>query len=160
LWLSFALVVAYFGFAWARRATLAADAATGTAASSLLLAGVAITGVLSVALSRVGWIHHLVCMIAVLGALAGDGRDTRRCLFAGALWLLFLFPIPWWARALIGPDHSLLSVFVGSVLRDTFGIAALVSVLALGTWLVKRLDPVNEPRDPSQRQVGMGTLGS
>lgn len=160
MWLSFALVVACFGFAWARRATLAADAATGTDSASLLLAGVAIVGLLSVVLSPVGWIHHLVWMIAVVGALAGDGRDTRRCLFAGGLWFLFLFPIPWWARALIGPDHSMVSVFAGSVLRDTFGIAALVSILALGTWLVKRLDPATKPEDPSQQQVGMGTLSS
>ncbi|MCP9981279.1 hypothetical protein [Actinomadura madurae] len=96
----------------------------------------------------------------MVGALAGDGRDTRRCLFAGGLWFLFLFPIPWWARALIGPDHSMVSVFAGSVLRDTFGIAALVSILALGTWLVKRLDPATKPEDPSQQQVGMGTLSS
>ncbi|TDD89639.1 DUF2029 domain-containing protein [Actinomadura darangshiensis] len=160
VWLVLAAAVAWFGFTWARRATLAADAATGTASSSLLLAGVAIVGLLSVVLSPVGWIHHLVWMIAVFGALAGDGRDTRRCLFAFGLWLLFLFPIPWWARALIGPDHSVAEVFAGGVLRDAFGIAALGSILLLGTWLVKRLDPVTEREDPSQRQVGMGTLGA
>ncbi|NYD48124.1 alpha-1,2-mannosyltransferase [Actinomadura luteofluorescens] len=160
VWLALALVVAWFGFGWARRATLAAGAASGADASSLLLAGVAIVGLLSVVLSPVGWIHHLVWMIAVIGALVGDGRDTRRCLVALGLWLLFLFPVPWWARGLIGPDHSPVTVFAGQVLRDSFGIAALASIVVLGTWLVKRLDPDNHPRDPSQRQVGMGTLGA
>jgi hypothetical protein len=159
VWLALALVVAWFGFAWARRATLAADAATGTDAYSLLLAGVAIVGLLSVVLSPVGWIHHLVWMIAVIGALVGDGRDTRRCLVALGLWVLFLFPVPWWARGLIGPDHSAAAVFAGQVLRDSFGIAALASIAILGTWLVKRLDLDNHPRDPSQRQAGLGTLG-
>lgn len=159
VWLALALVVAWFGFGWARRATLAADAASGADASSLLLAGVAIVGLLSVVLSPVGWIHHLVWMIAVVGALVGDGRDTRRCLVAFGLWLLFLFPVPWWARGLIGPDHSPVTVLAGQVLRDSFGLAALASILVLGTWLVKRLDPDNHPRDPSQHQVGMGTLG-
>ncbi|WP_433465658.1 glycosyltransferase 87 family protein [Spirillospora sp. CA-128828] len=158
VWLALAVVVACAGFAWARRATLAADAAAGADSYSLLLAGVAIVGLLSVVLSPVGWIHHLVWMIAVVGALAGDGRDTRRCLFAVGLWLLFLFPLPWWARSLIGPNHSLGTVFAGQVLRDSFGIAALLSILVLGTWLVKRLDPDNRPADPSQPQVGVGTL--
>jgi hypothetical protein len=158
VWLALAAVVAYAGFGYARRATLAADATTGTASYSLLLAGVAIVGLLSVVLSPVGWIHHLVWMIAVVGALAGDGRDTRRCLIAVGLWLMFLFPIPWWARSLIGPDHSAIAVFTGQVLRDSFGIAALASILVLGTWFVKRLDPVMDPEDPSQSQVGMGTL--
>ena len=87
VWLAAAAVVAYFGFRWSRRASLLADAVTGPDSRSLLLASVAIIGLLSVALSPVAWIHHLVWMIAVIGALAGDGRDPRRCLFAVALWL-------------------------------------------------------------------------
>ncbi|MFG2088869.1 MULTISPECIES: glycosyltransferase 87 family protein [unclassified Spirillospora] len=158
VWLALALVVAYYGFRWARRTSQAADLRAGADSASLLLASVAIAGLLSVVLSPVGWIHHLVWMIAVIAALAGDGRDTRRCLFAFVLWLLFLFPIPWWARSMIGPDHSVVSVFAGQVLRDSFGIAALVSVLALGTWLVKRVRPQVAHEDLSQHEVRMGTL--
>ena len=176
VWLAAAAVVAYFGFRWSRRASLLADAVTGPDSRSLLLASVAIVGLLSVALSPVGWIHHLVWMIAVIAALAGDGRDTRRCLFAVALWVPFLFPIPWWARAMIGPDHSPASVFVGEALRDTFGAAALVSVLVLGVWLVKRVESdsitrilrdgrsgwVRSPRDAcrgGRRRPGRGVAG-
>ncbi|WP_246236507.1 glycosyltransferase 87 family protein [Actinomadura chibensis] len=159
LWLALALVVAYFGFRWARRAALAADRLPdGPGSSSLLLASVAIVGLLSVVLSPVGWIHHLVWMIAVVGALAGDGRDTRRCLFAGAAWLLFLFPVPWWGRELIGPEHSTLAVFTGQVVRDLFGLAALASIVVLGTWLVKRLEPGAARADPSHPEVRVGTL--
>lgn len=156
VWIVLALVVAYYGFRWARRASQAADL---RADYSLLLAAAAIVGLLSVVLSPVGWIHHLVWMIAVVGALAGDGRDTRRCLIAFGLWLLFLFPIPWWGRALIGPDHSVAAVFAGQVVRDLFGIAALASILVLGTWLVKRREPDTAQEDSSQREVGVGTLG-
>lgn len=158
VWLVLALAVAYAGFRWARRATLAADELTGPDASSLLLAGVAITGLLSVMLSPVGWIHHLVWMIAVIGALAGDGRDTRRCLFAGAVWLLFLWPLPWWGRAWIGPEHSVIAEFAGQVLRDSFGIAALAAMALLGGWLVNRLKPDAGREDPSQPEVEVGTL--
>ncbi|MGP4023166.1 glycosyltransferase 87 family protein [Actinomadura sp. 3N407] len=158
VWLALALIVAYYGFLWARRTSLAADLRAGADSASLLLASVAIVGLLSVVLSPVGWIHHLVWMIVVFAALAGDGRDTRRCLFAFVLWLLFLFPIPWWARAMIGPEHSVVSVFVGQFLRDSFGIAALVSILALGTWLVGRPRPEVDHEDSSRREVRVGTL--
>ncbi|TDC45086.1 DUF2029 domain-containing protein [Actinomadura sp. KC345] len=160
VWLALAAIVAYYGYLLARRASQAADLRTGADSASLLLGSVAIVGLLSVVLSPVGWIHHLVWMIAVIAALVGDGRDTRRCLFAFALWLLFLFPIPWWARAMIGPEHSLVSVFAGEFLRDSFGIAALVSIALLGIWLVERIDSRADHEDSSQREVGVGTLGA
>ncbi|TDB82730.1 DUF2029 domain-containing protein [Actinomadura sp. KC216] len=176
LWLLLAAIVAWYGFAWARRAFQAADLQSGPSSSphpppfngrasldgpdsySLVLAAVAIVGLLSVVLSPVGWIHHLVWMIAVFGALAGDGRDTRRCLLAFGLWLLFLFPIPWWGRALIGPEHSTVSVFAGQIVRDVFGLAALASIIILGKWLVERVEPRVKREDPSRREAGVGTL--
>ncbi|GAA1786387.1 glycosyltransferase 87 family protein [Actinomadura chokoriensis] len=158
VWLVLALIVAYAGFRWARRVTLAADELTGTAASSLLLGAVAIVGLLSVVLSPVGWIHHLVWMIAVIGALAGDGRDTRRCLLALGTWFFFLWPLPWWGRNWIGPEHSAPAEFGGQVLRDSFGLAALAAMALLGTWLVKRVKPDVDQGDPSQPKAEVGTL--
>ncbi|WP_242608559.1 glycosyltransferase 87 family protein [Actinomadura formosensis] len=156
VWLALALLVACYGFRWARRVTLAADTAADS--SSLLLGGVAIVGLLSVVLSPVGWIHHLVWMIAVIGALAGNGRDTRRWLLALGLWLLFLFPLPWWGRAWIGPEHSAVAEFGGQVLRDSFGIAALASIAILGLWLAKRVEQDTAQRDSSRPEAEVGTL--
>ncbi|WP_084264459.1 glycosyltransferase 87 family protein [Actinomadura macra] len=180
VWLVLVLAMAYYGFKAARRVTYgadekaglpsltgrvrgtdhyaAADRLAGPDAYSLLLAGVAIVGLLSVLLSPVGWIHHLVWIIPVVGALAGDGRDTRRCLIAAVVWTYFLFPLPWWGTKLIGPDHSLFSVFWGRVIQDAFGAAAILMVIVLGTWLVKRLFPGPSDEDPSQRDVEVGTL--
>jgi alpha-1,2-mannosyltransferase len=158
VWLVLALIVACFGFTWARRVTLAADELTGTDANSLLLGAVAIVGLLSVVLSPVGWIHHLVWMIAVIGALAGDGRDTRRCRYALGVWFLFLWPLPWWGRAWIGPEHSPIAEFAGQVLRDSFGIAALASIAVLGTWLVDRVKSGADQGVPSQPKAEVGTL--
>ncbi|WP_131739289.1 glycosyltransferase 87 family protein [Actinomadura roseirufa] len=181
VWLVLVLVMGYYGFRYARRATLAADRLagarplptgpvggtdhlaaadplTGAGAYSLLLAGVAITGLLSVLLSPVGWIHHLVWIIAVIGALVGDGRDTRRCLVAAGVWFYFLFPLPWWGTKLIGPQHSPLSGFVGRVIQDAFGAAAIGVVILLGSWLVNRLFRDIRPEDPSQPEVEVGTL--
>jgi alpha-1,2-mannosyltransferase len=160
VWLVLALIVACYGFSRARRAALAADGLTGTASSSLLLGAVAIVGLLSVVLSPVGWIHHLVWMIAVIGALAGDGRDTRRCLLALGAWFLFLWPLPWWGRAWIGPEHSAIAEFAGQVLRDSFGIAALAAIAVLGTWLVKRVKPGPDQGVPSQPKAEVGTLAT
>jgi alpha-1,2-mannosyltransferase len=158
VWLVLALIVAYAGFRWARRVTLAADELTGTDANSLLLGAVAIVGLLSVVLSPVGWIHHLVWMIAVIGALAGDGRDTRRCRYALGVWFLFLWPLPRWGRAWIGPEHSPIAEFAGQVLRDSFGIAALASIAVLGTWLVNRVKSGADQGVPSQPKAEVGTL--
>ncbi|WP_329518888.1 glycosyltransferase 87 family protein [Spirillospora sp. NBC_01491] len=187
VWLILALLMAYYGFKLARRATLAADrlagkdgragtgrAGTGRAegtdylaaadrlsgpdAYSLLLAGTAIVGLLSVLLSPVGWIHHLVWMIAVIGALVGDGRDTRRCLLGAGVWLYFLFPLPWWGTRLLGPDHGLISMFIGRVVQDLFGAAAILLILVLGNWLVNRLAAADDREDAGRRGAEVGTL--
>ncbi|MDL4816847.1 glycosyltransferase 87 family protein [Actinomadura opuntiae] len=182
VWLVLALVMAYYGFGLARRTTYAADALagarpaatgrigadhcaaadprSGAGAYSLLLAGVAITGLLSVLLSPVGWIHHLVWMIPVIGALAGDGRDTRRCLSGLAIWIFFLFPLPWWGAHLSGPGRAPIARFWGSLERDSFGLAAIVSVLVLGIWLTNRLTRQIGREDPSHREAEVGTLAT
>ncbi|MCP2338032.1 glycosyltransferase 87 family protein [Actinomadura rupiterrae] len=182
LWGVLVIVVAYAGFRLARRATLAADRralpalppdpsrrwgtdrmlaadpAAGDAARSLLLAGVAVTGLLSVLLSPVGWIHHLVWIIAVVGALVGDGRNTRRCLVAAGVWLYYLFPVPWWGTHLTGPQHPLISQFFGQLIRDLFGFGAVALMFVLGIWLVNRLTAVPDHEDPSRPLDGVGTL--
>ncbi|MEV4252061.1 glycosyltransferase 87 family protein, partial [Spirillospora sp. NPDC049652] len=182
LWGLLVLVVAYTGFRLARRATvsadrlalpalppdpsrrwgtdrmLAADPVSGEAARSLLLAGVAITGLLSVLLSPVGWIHHLVWVIAVVGALAGDGRDRRRWLAAGAVWLFYLFPVPWWGTHLTGPKHPLILQIAGQLIRDLFGFGAVALMAVLGLWLVNRLSRNDRRGDPARPRDGVGTL--
>ncbi len=155
VWLVLVLAMAYYGFKLARRATLAADDLRGPDSNALLLAGVAITGLLSVLLSPVGWIHHLVWMIPVIGALAGDGRDTRRCLLAAGAWFYFLFPLPWWGTKLIGPDDPLISAFFGRIVQDLFGFAAIAMIVLLGTWLVDRTSRTGVP---SQPDAEVGTL--
>ncbi|MBW8481754.1 glycosyltransferase 87 family protein [Actinomadura parmotrematis] len=179
VWLALVLAVAVIGFRYARRLTVladglaapvrpgpargtdllrAADPAAGPDAYSALLAGVAITGLLSVLLSPVGWMHHLVWMIAVLGALLGDGRDTRRSVLAVALWVAFLFPLPWWGAALSGRGHPIPLRGVGKVVQDAFGLLALAMLFVLGGWLYRRLRPGNDHEDPSRRAGRVGTL--
>ncbi|MEV5573517.1 glycosyltransferase 87 family protein [Spirillospora sp. NPDC052269] len=182
LWFALALLVAYVGFRLARRSTiaadrlalpalppdpsrrwgtdrmLAADPVSGEAAYSLLLGGVAITGLLSVLLSPVGWIHHLVWAIPVAGALVGDGRNLRRCLLAAGVWLFYLFPVPWWGTHLTGPTHPLVLRVVGQIVRDLFGFGAVALMVLLGVRLVNRLGRSGDHEDPSRPPDGVGTL--
>ncbi|GAA1527966.1 glycosyltransferase 87 family protein [Actinomadura kijaniata] len=178
VWLALSLVVAFVGFRLARRATRlgdtaaarvtapfggtdltrAADPAAGTPARDLLLAGVAITGLLSVLLSPVGWIHHLVWMIAVIGALVGDGRDARRCLVGGVVWVAFLFPLPWWGVTPAREAPVLIWRFLGQLLRDAFGLIAVMMILVLGIWLVNRLRRKVDHEETSLGGAEVGTL--
>ncbi|POM26174.1 alpha-(1-2)-phosphatidylinositol mannoside mannosyltransferase [Actinomadura rubteroloni] len=174
LWLVLAVAVALLGLRLARRATVAGDAlgrpgpfggtdltraaAAGPSAYTLLLAGAAITGLLSVLLSPVGWMHHLVWIIAVLGALAGDGRDPRRCVLALGVWLYFLFPLPWRGAALSGREHPMAVRIVGRILQDAFGLAALALIVVLGVWLVNRVRTSGDHGERTHGDARVGTL--
>ncbi|XVQ11069.1 glycosyltransferase 87 family protein [Spirillospora sp. CA-255316] len=175
LWLILAAAMAYIGFRMARRATLLADDlrlsgpddAVGVGAGgdravdarSLRLAAVAIVGLLSVLLSPVGWIHHLVWLVPVLGALLGDGRAARRRLVAAVVWVWFLFPLPWWGAKLISLQQGLITKVPGKIVQDAYGLAAVALVLLLGRWLVNRLvTEVRDEEDASRRPAGVDTL--
>jgi alpha-1,2-mannosyltransferase len=175
LWLILAAALAYAGFRMARRATLLADAlrfsgpdgpggvrARGDRAVdaySLRLAAVGIVGLLSVLLSPVGWIHHLVWLVPVLGALLGDGRVVRRRLVAAVVWVWFLFPLPWWGAKLISLQQGLITKVPGKIVQDAYGLAAVALVVLLGRWLVNRLvTDAGDGEDASRRPAGVDTL--
>lgn len=164
VWGGCLFAMAYLGFRLARRAALLADRLHGTdpvSARSAEMAGIAIVGLLSVLLSPVGWIHHLVWLVLVLGALLGDGGDLRRRLLVAGVWLAYVLPLPWWGTRLIGPEHSLFARFVGRIVQSSYGLGAVALVLILGFWLVNRLRTANSAHgdltSPS-RGAGLGTL--
>jgi alpha-1,2-mannosyltransferase len=160
VWLAGIAVMAYFGFTLARRASLAGSSLTGSAAYSAEMAGIAITGLLAVLLSPVGWIHHLVWIVLALGALVGNGRDTRRCLLAVVVWVYYVCRVPWWGTRWIGEGHSAAERFVGRVVQDGFGLAAVALVFILGIWLISRLTTERDYGDPSLMKHKVGTLAS
>ncbi|TNY37803.1 glycosyltransferase 87 family protein [Thermomonospora catenispora] len=158
LWAACVALLALVGFRLARRASLAAGRLEGARAHSAELAGIAITGLLSVLLSPVGWVHHLVWVVPVLGALVGDGRDLRRWLVAAPVAVFYAFRIPWWGTRLIGEGHSALERFTGRVVQDAFGLAAIALILLLGKWLIDRLQSEPDPAVSSPGNAQMGTL--
>ena len=139
LWVLCVAVVAYAGFRLARRAGLLAAAPGAPGSYNAELVGVAITGLLAVALSPVAWIHHLAWLVVVIGALVGDGRDVRRVIVACGVWLAYVLPLPWWGTRLIGPDNDVISRFVGRIIQSSYGLGAIALILVLGCWLTMRL---------------------
>jgi alpha-1,2-mannosyltransferase len=116
IWLAVALVVAVAGFAAARSCWRRGND----------MAGLAITGLLSAALSPVAWIHHYCWLVVTLGVIVGDGRSRRRVATAAVAWILFLTALPIWAQTMMRTGK--LGIFPGRELEAAFGLAALVLI--------------------------------
>lgn len=180
LWMLSLAVVASAGFLLARRASrvaaaLSADLPTHggqvsgagqdpalrvrtPAARSAEAAGVAIVGLLSVLLSPIGWIHHLVWVVLVIGALVGDGRDPRRAAAAVAVWIYYLVPVPWWGSGMLAESDHPAVRFAGRLVQDGYGLGAVALMLVLGLWLLRTLSMRNDDGQPVQQVTRLGTL--
>ncbi|MFB9202032.1 glycosyltransferase 87 family protein [Nonomuraea spiralis] len=128
IWAVVVAVVAWYGFRGARAAYQAKDQLTA----------VALTGLMAVLLSPVAWIHHLAWVVVVLGAIVGDGRDPVRLRVAAGVWLFYVVPVPWWGVSLIAAQIPGVSLVLGKIVQNGFGLGALVLVWLLVSWLPKR----------------------
>jgi alpha-1,2-mannosyltransferase len=121
VWLAAALLIGVAGFAAARFCWQHGND----------MAGIAITGLLSAALSPVAWIHHFCWLIVALGVIVGDGRSRPRAATAAATAALFVTSLPTWAERAPG-----LGVVFTRLFEDSFGLAALALVVII-YWIVK-----------------------
>ncbi|TMR12610.1 DUF2029 domain-containing protein [Nonomuraea turkmeniaca] len=128
LWLAIVAAVGWYGFRGARDAYRAGDPLTA----------VALVGLMAVLLSPVAWIHHLAWVVVVLGAIVGDGRDPVRLRVAAGVWLYYVVPIPWWGVSLKAADIPGVSLVLGKIVQNGFGLGALALVWMLVSWLPKR----------------------
>lgn len=128
LWIGCVAAVVYFGFRGARRLSLTGQETAGTA----------VTGLLSVAVSPVSWIHHLTWVVLAIGAVTGEARNRRRLIAAGITYVFFVVPVPWLGVTMladgIGPR-----VF-GKIVQDGFGLGALALMALLIHWLPRQCD--------------------
>ncbi|MFI7690694.1 glycosyltransferase 87 family protein [Nonomuraea sp. NPDC049655] len=131
IWAVIVAAVAWYGFHAARAAYQAKDELTA----------VALTSLMAVLLSPVAWIHHLAWVVVVLGAIVGDGRDPVRLRVAAGVWLFYVVPVPWWGVSLIAAGIPGVSLVLGKIVQDGFGLGALVLVWLLASWLPKRRQP-------------------
>jgi alpha-1,2-mannosyltransferase len=128
LWLAIVAAVGWYGFRGARDAYKAGDPLTA----------VALVGLMAVLLSPVAWIHHLAWVVVVLGAIVGDGRDPIRLRVAAGVWLYYVVPVPWWGVSLKAADIPGVSLVLGKIVQNGFGLGALALVWLLASWLPKR----------------------
>jgi alpha-1,2-mannosyltransferase len=128
IWVVVVAVVAWYGFRGARAAYEAKDQLTA----------VALVGLMAVLLSPVAWIHHLAWVVVVLGAIVGDGRDPVRLRVAVGVWLFYVVPVPWLGVSLIAAQIPGVSLVLGKIVQDGFGLGALALVWLLVAWLPKR----------------------
>lgn len=148
LWLACVALVAYFGFRSARRAWLAGDE----------IRGIAITGLIAVLVSPVAWIHHLAWLVVVFGAIVGDGRDRRRIALGAAVWVFYLFAVPWWGITMLA--HHTGPKFFVRIVQDAFGLGALGLLVLLRSRRERPADPESDGVDTSRNQPRVGTLNS
>jgi alpha-1,2-mannosyltransferase len=103
-------------------------AAVEASASGDELRAVAITGLVSVLVSPISWIHHLVWVVPVIAVIIGAGRDPKRVAIAFLVAAIFVARLPYFGH------DELKTGFVAAVLKDsyTFVCAALLVYLARG----------------------------
>lgn len=139
LWLALAAAVACVGFRVARRLALGGDE----------VGGVAATGLVAVLVSPVSWIHHLAWLVVVLGALSRSR--------AAVAWAFFVPPLPLLGSEMLG--HHAGPRFLGRVVQDAFGLAALV-LLALLARGRPRMISQRFGVDTSRDEVSVDKVGS
>ncbi|NHC46335.1 glycosyltransferase 87 family protein [Motilibacter aurantiacus] len=136
LWAAVTVVVAVYGLWVAARAARAGED----------VAAVAVVGVLTVLLSPVAWLHHLVWVVPGLLALAGDARSRVRVGAAVAVWALFSTPLdlPWrGARLLYDPD---VPQAWARLLQSSYTAGSVLLIVALHLLVVR----------PARRRAGPG----
>jgi alpha-1,2-mannosyltransferase len=120
LWIAVAAIVAIAGYAAARACWRNGND----------MAGMAITGLLGVALAPVAWVHHMCWIIVAIGVVAGECRNWRRVVTAMLALGLFLTTTPVLTQDHLLANHDL-PIVAGRLLEDSFGLAALVLIVIM-----------------------------
>ncbi len=112
-------------------------AAVGASRAGDELRAVAITGLVSVLVSPISWIHHLVWVVPALAVIVGTGRVRKQVAIAFVFAALFVGRLPY-----LGHDE-LKTGFLAAVLQDSFGFLCIALLVYLGrTTPAARLEPV------------------
>lgn len=140
LWLALAAIVAVGGLILAARAHR----------RRLIWHEIALVGIVGLLVSPVSWIHHFVWVVVAVAAFAA----TRRWWLAGATWLLYFLPLPWWGQWRLQQGLDFPASSSGnpwwSLLNDSYGLIAVLLLVALGRAL-----PAHRPvATPDSRPAG------
>jgi alpha-1,2-mannosyltransferase len=127
LWLIAVVIVLVYGLRTAVAASRAGDE----------LRAVAITGLVSVLVSPISWIHHLVWIIPVLAVIVGAGRNWRQVALAFLVAGIFVARLPYFGH------DELKTGLIAALMKDSYGFVciALLVYLARGVH-TGELEPV------------------
>src|SRR5262249_32530889 len=117
-WIVAVIVVLVYGLRAAVEASAAGDE----------LRAVAITGLVSVLVSPISWIHHLVWVVPAIAVILGAGRDPKRVAIAFLVAAIFVARLPYFGH------DELKTGLLAAFLKDsyTFVCVALLAYLARG----------------------------
>jgi alpha-1,2-mannosyltransferase len=101
------------------------------------LRAVTITGLVSVLVSPISWIHHIVWVIPALAVIIGAGRDRRRVAIAFLVAALFVARLPYFGH------DELKTGLLAAVLKGSYGFASL----ALLVYLARGVRGMRQPLD-------------
>ncbi|WP_106396677.1 glycosyltransferase 87 family protein [Actinocorallia populi] len=164
VWLAVVALLVWTGYRYARRLSLLGASGRLSPANSWSAeqAGIAVTGLLAVIVSPVSWIHHLAWIVLVIGALAGDGGNLRRCAAAAGVWLFYVLSIPWWGTSHIQPAKPLWEQAVGRIMQSSYGLGAVALLFVLGSWLVSEMwrETPADHQDEAHTGASMGMFTS
>jgi hypothetical protein len=104
---------------------------------------VAITGLVSVLVSPISWIHHLVWVVPVLAVIVGAGREWKRVTIAFVVAFLFVERLPY-----TGHDELATGAFA-TLLMDSYGLLCVLLLAYLGGS--RPLRELRSAADPSAR---------
>lgn len=118
LWIAAVVVVLVYGLRAAVEASRAGDE----------LRAVAITGLVSVLVSPISWIHHLVWVVPAIAVIIGVGRSRARVAIAFLVAALFVARLPYFGH------DELKTGLLAAFLKDSYGFLciALLVYLARG----------------------------
>ena len=128
IWLAAVIVVLFYGMRAAAESSRHGDE----------LRGVAIVGLVSVLVSPISWIHHLVWVIPVLGVIVGAGRDRKRVALAFLVAAVFVARLPYFGH------DEVKTGLLAALLKDTYGFVCVVLLVYLVRGVRRPArDPVN-----------------
>jgi alpha-1,2-mannosyltransferase len=122
MWLVAVVVVLVYGLRAAVAASRVGDE----------LRAVAITGLVSVLVSPISWIHHLVWIVPVLAAIIGAGRNRRSVGLAFLVAALFVARLPYFG------NDEVKTGLIAALLKDSYGFVCIALLVYLARTVGRR----------------------
>lgn len=123
VWIPLAVLLAVVSLWGARSAELAGER----------FVAVALTSIVGLLIAPISWVHELVFIVPILGAIVGSATQRVRLELTSLIWVLFSLPLQLPYRGLaLYTDHG--SRLVSGLLEDSYGIVLTVMLVVGSRW--------------------------